>query len=352
MMGVWAAIILSAGGAWAQVLTPTGYSGDWVFTNQEAIVVFQGGRQTLALEARYEILPVDPQGPPLAPPERLGWIIPIPAGGTLAELPAAGVFADLYQMSHPSAKKRYNLRTGRPTAMNRFGENIFGGSGYASEDTTLSWTLFEGGGQGALDALNKWIADQGLEGLSEDLARDYAEEGWTFAAGLAQNVGEAGLLGPAAFEFPSEEVVLPLRFQADADEFDLTLYIVSDKILDTRALSGWRIGGVDAWERENRDAWFQGYMNLSEAGAPESLTSYVNLFRPSGGGAEQPLYFHVLAAEMLNGYGRTTARQTTDFSLPEKGKPTQRLTNRKSSDEERRDRLRRMRHRNFRRMSR
>lgn len=344
-------LILSVGGVSAQVLVPSGYSGDWTVTNQEAIVLFQGGRQTLALEARYEILPMDEQSPPPAPPERLGWIIPIPPGGAQAELPAAGVFADLYQMSHPSAKKQYNLRTGRPTAMNRFGENIFGGSGYANEDTTLSWTLFEGGGQPALDALNRWIADQGLEGLSEDLARDYAEEGWTFAAGLAQNVGLSGLLGPGAFEFPSEEVVLPLRFQADAGEFDLTLYVVSDKILDSRSLSSWRIGGVDAWERENRDAWFQGYMNYSEAGAPESLTAYVDLFRSSGGEGE-PLYLHVLEAEKLNGYGRTTARQSIDFSLPEKGLPTKRLTNRDSSDEERRDRLRRMRHRNFRRMSR
>jgi hypothetical protein len=320
----------------AQVFVPSGYNGRCRFTHQEAITVFHQGKQLLVLEARYHFEPAAvPRtgsthyyGAPASqteeevlPPDRVAWVVPIPAEGKVVDPPSSTVLEALHELTHPSAKIKYRLRTGRPTALNRFGKNIFSDEVAASEEKGISWTIMEGSGETALNGLTEFLKSKDLDELNEALAKDYAELGWTFAVGVFEDPQAMGVFGPAAFQFPSEELVFPLRFQADAGEFDLSLYAVSDREFETRSLSQWRIRGTNSWESLHREAWFQGYTKFEEADPPEGLVSYLECLRESAlmGLPTAGLLFYAWQGIEMNGFGKTTADLKQDFSLSEKG---------------------------------
>ena len=321
----------------AQVLVPSGYNGLCRLTHQEAVTVFHQGRQILVLEARYQFEPApiprtgstyyyyrtrDSQTEEeVLPPEQVAWVVPLPAGGTVLDPPSGMVLEALHELTHPSAKIKYRLRTGRPTALNRFGKNIFSDDVATPEEEKVSWTIMDGSGETALIGLTEFLKSKDFEGLNEPLAKDYAERGWTFAVGILKNPMAMSVIGPAAFKFPTEELVFPLRFQANAGEFDLSLYTVSDQVFETRSLSQWRIRGTNAWENLHREAWFQGYTKVEDAGLPEGILSYLDRLRESDL-EELPidgLLFYAWEGKDLNGYGKTTADLKQDFALSEKG---------------------------------
>jgi hypothetical protein len=321
----------------AQVLTPADYPGQAHLSNQEYLVVHAGGQEYLAVEARYSFEPPRQRGGyaytynqpamDIAPPARLAWVIPVPAGAQLLDPPSTDLFGEMYDFTHPSDDKlRYRLRTGRPQGLNRFGENLLSGGLEVGEGGALSWKVIEGSGGEALAALQAWAQQEGFAGPNPQLAGDYASMGWTFAVGVLESPESSGLLGPGAVAFPSTDLVLPLRFQAEAGEFDLALYAFSDKIFDKRPLSNWRLSGVNAWENRHRQAWFEGYIPIGQTAPPESLKTFL-----SGLSGQAPLppfnppdlNFYVFEGEKLNGYGRTTANQRQEFALYEKGQQPQ-----------------------------
>ena len=316
----------------AQIAAPGGFAGKVHLTHQEALVIHHQGQQLLVLQARFEIEErtapssrvrgrpkVSPEGAAAsAPPARMAWIIPLPPGATPVD-PPAGALEELYDVTHPSPKIKYRLRTQRPSAFNRFGESLFTDKQTQRGEDTIAWEVMEG--SAALEGLRGRLQSLGFEGLNREVAEDYAERGWTFALGRVESPGESGMLGPAAFSFPSENLVFPMRFQADAGEFDLSLYVLSDKVWDKRGLSAWRIQGVREWENLHREAWFQGYLSLANPPFPPSLKARLE---ETGSGAFPGLKLEEMklfawAAARLNGYGRTTAHQTRDFALSEKG---------------------------------
>ena len=321
----------------AQVLTPPGYDGRCHITHQEVMAVFQQGKQFLALEARYQFEPTpaprtgsnryysstqaDQTEEDVLPPERVAWIVPIPAGGKVADPPSSLVLEELHELTHPSAKIKYRLKTGRPTALNRFGKNLFSDELATPEEEGISWTVMDGSGETALSGLDEFLKSKNLEGLNMDLGRDYAGRGWTFAVGFLENPEGMSVIGPAAFQFPSKEMVFPLRFQADAGEFDLSLYAVSDRQLETRWLSQWRIRGTNAWENLHREAWFQGYTKFEDADPPEGFVSYLDGLRESDlqGLPTKGLLFYAWEGKEMNGFGKTTADLKQDFVLADKG---------------------------------
>jgi hypothetical protein len=335
---VWVVVLLFAGSlsGVAQVLTPSGYDGQCRLTHQEAIAVSHQGQQFLALEARYQFEPAPVlrtggtryYGAPanqaeeeVLPPVRVAWVVPIPAGGEVVEPPSSMVLEDLHELTHPSTKIKYRLKTGRPTALNRFGNNLFSDELASPEEEGLSWTIVEGSGEAALSGLAEFLNSENLTGLDEVLAKGYAARGWTFAVGLLEDPEGMSVIGPAAFRFPSEELVFPLRFQANAGEFDLSLYVVSDREFETRSLSQWRIRGTNAWENLHREAWFQGYTKYEDADPPEGFVSYLDSLRGSAlqGLPTEGLLFYAWEGKEMNGFGKTTADLKQDFGLAEKG---------------------------------
>jgi len=319
----------------ATILTPAGYEGRCHLTHQTALVLFYKDKEWLSLEARYALEAVPPSPGEMSyaystssgskdedvlPPARLAWVVPVPAGATPSTPPDGDALQDLYLLTHPSMKSEYDLKTRRPRGLNRFGTDAFNERSVSVSGEAVAWVVFDGSGETALRDLKEWIQKEGFNGLDVGLAEDYSQRGWTFAVGVLEKPEKTGVLGGAAFQFDSTEVVLPLRFQAHVGEFDFALYTFSEKELETRSLAGWRIRGVRSWERANREAWFKGFVPLDRTTPPTGLVAYLEKLLESSTASISPqeLLFYVWEGDRLNGYGRTTAEQKRDFALPDK----------------------------------
>jgi hypothetical protein len=328
----------------AQVLLPKDYAGKCRVRNQEAIVVFHDGRESLVLEARYDFtLATQPRpmvtrgrrgqmpGPApaaeLAPPSEMAWIVPILPGATLAKSPSEGMFEDLYDWIHPSVKARYGLRTGRPRGLNRFSESVFS-SRLDSNHTTLAWNIVPGTGEVALASLFAWVESNNLQGLNQNLCRDYAQRGWTFAAATLSKPGLSGSLGPVHFTFPTTDAVFPLNFQSNLGVYDLNFYFLTGLDVTTRHLSGLRLTPVRGLATLSREAQSHGYATLATLETPPSLVEYLAGVRSSAitGLPEDTLRFYAWEGKGMGGYGSSMSRMAKDLSISEKKAPQPVLT--------------------------
>jgi len=214
---------------------------------------------------------------------------------------------DLFDLTHPSTKEKYRLRTGRPQWITRFGGSIFGG-GVAEEEGSLEWRTFDTG-----PAVVDFLAENGLIPPEGTLLRDYHERGWGFSVGVLENPPIAGLLGPFAIEFESEAIVFPLRFQSQAGEFVLSMYLLSDRILDHHAKSTWDLRGINVWENLHREAWFRGFTAVPDIAFPETLWSVIEILAKDV--PMDRLSFYAWEGKDYNDYGRTTERFNQDFEI-------------------------------------
>ena len=325
----------------AQILLPKEYTGKCRVRNQEAILVFHDGRESLVLEARYDFsMASQPRQmvtrgrrgqrvgaspmPELAPPAEMAWIIPVLPGTTLAKSPSQGLFEDLYDWIHPSTKARYGLRTGRPKGLNRFSESVFAPSADLPQ-SNLAWSIVPGTGEAALASLFAWADSKNLQGLDQNLCRDYANRGWTFAAATITHPPLAGSLGPVHFTFPTSDAVFPLKFQSNLGAYDLNFYFLTGLDVTTRHLSGLRLSPVRGLTSLSREAQRQGYATLATLETPQSLVEYLAGVRSStiNGLPEDTLRFYAWEGKGLGGYGGSVSRMAKDLTISEKMTPPQ-----------------------------
>ncbi len=325
----------------AQVLLPKDYTGKCRVRNQEAILVFHDGRESLVLEARYDFtMASQPRqmvmqsrrgqrgtiapAPELAPPSEMAWIVPVLPGTVLAKSPSEGLFEDLYDWIHPSTKARYGLRTGRPKGLNRFSESVFS-PGARTAEAHLAWNIVPGTGEVALASLFAWVESRNLQGLDQNLCRDYAMRGWTFAAGTITHPPLSGSLGPVHFAFSTPDAVFPLKFQSNLGVYDLNFYFLTGLDVTTRHLSGLRLSPVRGLTALSRDAQRQGYATLATLETPQSLVEYLAGVRSStiNGLPEDTLRFYAWEGKGLGGYGGSVSRLAKDLTISEKKIPAQ-----------------------------
>lgn len=326
--------------AMAQVLLPKDYTGKCRVRNQEAILVFHDGRESLVLEARYDFsTPKQAQSmtmggrrramtspAPVAeftPPAEMAWIVPVLPGTTLAKTPSPGLFEDLFDWVHPSTKARLGLRTGRPKGLNRFSQSVFSAAANNMESAGLAWSIVPGTGEAALASLFAWVESKNLQGLDQNLCHDYAQRGWTFAAATVANPAQSGTLGPVHFSFSTPEAVFPLRFQSSVGAYDLNLYFMTGLDVTTRHLSGLRLTPVRGLATISREAQSQGYATLATLDTPASLVEFLSSVRATGinGLPEDTLRFYAWEGKGLGAYGSSMARGTKDLSISEKKAP-------------------------------
>lgn len=323
----------------AQVLLPKDYPGKCRVKNQEAIIVYHDGRESLVLEARYDItssaparqmvmrgrrssMPSPSPTPELAPPAEMAWVIPVLPGTQLAKSPAQRLFEDLFDWIHPSNKARYGLRTGRPKGLNRFNESIFAG-GAKNEQVGLAWNIVPGTGEVALASLLAWAQSKNLQGLDENLCRDYAQRGWTFAAAVISNPPLSGSLGPVHFAFASTEAVFPLKFQSTIGTYTLNLYFLTGLDVTTRHLSGLGLTPVKGVTTLSREAQTKGYATLATLDTPPSLVAYLAGVRSSmiTDLPEDTLRFYAWSGKSLGSYNPSMSRMAKDLTITEKKAP-------------------------------
>jgi len=325
----------------AQVLLPKDYSGKCRIRNQEAIIVFHDGRESLVLEARYDFTmssqarPTVMQGrrgrvvgsspiTELTPPAEMAWIVPVFPGATLAKSPSQGLFEDLHDWLHPSTKARYGLRTGRPKGLNRFSESIFSANAEKPQ-VSLAWNIVPGTGEVALASLFAWVESKNLQGLDQNLCRDYASRGWTFAAATISRPPITGSLGPVHFTFATSDAVFPLKFQSSVGVYDFNLYFLTGLDVTTRHLSGLRLSPVRGLATLSRETQRQGYVTLATLETPPSLLEYLAAVRSSSinGLPEDTLRFYAWVGKGLGGYGTSLSRMANDLSISERKAPPQ-----------------------------
>ena len=311
------------GAVWSQVALPPDYPHTCHVTNLEAFVALVGGKQSLVVEAKYAFetkkdaygRPLTPQSEEdlLDPPAKMAWLVPVPGDAEESSIETETLMGDLFDLTHPSTKSKYKLRTGRPQGITRFGGSIFSG-GLIEEEGGMEWTWVEP--TDSMEGLKGSLDEIGLALPEETLAEDYFAKGWKIGVGVLEEPGVSGILGPMGVEFPSPEMVFPLRFQSNAGEFTLSLYTLSDQILDHRAISTWDLRGINAWENLHREAWFRGYTAVPDIEFPESLGAIIGELAEST--PVENLSFYAWEGKDYNGYGRTTERFQKDLSVPAK----------------------------------
>ena len=307
--------------AQAQIALPEGYPHQCQLTNQEVFIALRGGIETLVLEAKYVFQSKkDTYGRPLVPeaedfvpdpPASMGWVVPVPSDASSAEVVSENLMQDLYDLTHPSTKEKYRLRTGRPQGITRFGGSIFTG-GSDGEEGALKWKMFLTP-ETAIEETVAYLSEGGLKLPEGVLLEDYAKAGMGFAVGILENPAIGGVLGPFTAQFRSDRAVFPLRFQSHAGPFALSIYALSDKVLDHRALSKWNLRGNNAWENLHREAWFRGYTALADIPLPESLSAFVRSLGVEENSGD--FSFYAWEGKDYNSYGRTTEKFKEDFSI-------------------------------------
>ncbi len=331
----------------AQILTPLGYTGQCRLDHQEALVIQHDGKQSLVLEARYEFVP--PQRPrttqpyrsraprepqvELQSPDRLVWVLPVPPGCATLEAPSDTLFEELYDWLHPSIKASYGLRTGRPTAMSRFGGSLFSQVAAIPRGHAPAWMVFPTSGEAALTSLVEWCAANGMQGLDAEIARDYAQRGWTFAIGTVDSPGLSGTLGPTHLLFPSPEIVFPLRFQARAGTRDFTFYAVTTQDLSTRGLYSLRLSPLRGITRLSREGQSRGYVTLASLSVPGALQAHLDSVRSAGlpGLPADSIRLHAWKASGIVAPTRRSSAPTPDLMIPEKVAPAPRAAPQRST---------------------
>ncbi len=307
--------------AHSQVALPPDYPHQCHLTHLETFIALSGGKQTFILEAKYELeTKKDTYGRPLVPesedfvldpPKNLAWVVPAPDNSRRSEIETDSLMKDLFNLTHPSTKEKYKLRTGRPRGITRFGGSIFGDS-VGGEMDGIEWNEFQPT-VSIVDDVIQYLKEKGLVMPEGSLLEDYAQRGWGFWVGVQEDPPIAGLLGPLAIEFESEGATFPLRFQSQAGEFTLSVYLLSDTILDHRSISQWDLRGINAWENLHREAWFRGYTAASDMVLPETLSS--NFAELTQNQPLDQISFYAWEGKDYNGYGRTTEKFKQDLQI-------------------------------------
>lgn len=326
-------LILSAFRADAQILVPKDYSGKGKVSIQEAILIFQDGKESLSLEARYEFSSPSAyrqawnrRGTPASPPPTAGppahcvWVVPVLPKAGLLPAPSESLFEDLYDWIHPSIKARYGLRTGRPHGINRFSESVFS-AGTGSAENQASWSIIPGTGEAAIGSLLAWIEEENLAGLDINMAREYALKGWTFALGVIKNPQMNGTFGPAHFYFETPEAVFPLRFQNGVGLFNFRFYFLTGMDASVRHLSSMRLSPVTGLRTLSREYQTRGYITLASLETPHSLVSHLSAVRASAIPSlpEDTLRFYALQGSGIGSFSPMRGnQQPRDLAVGEK----------------------------------
>jgi hypothetical protein len=251
----------------------------------------------------------------------MAWVVPVLPGCSLLDSTEDALFEDLYEWLHPSIKAIYGLRTGRPKGINRFQQSVFT-AGASSGIKQADWNIVAGTGEAAVQALVNWGESNHFRGVDATLAKDYASRGWTFAIGVVKDPDQAGKIGPAHFNYASQQALFPLKFQAYTGAFDFNLYLFTAIDANTRPVSYFRLGAVRGLSSLSREG-SRGYVTVATVNPPESAAAHLrriqSLVIPDL--PKDTLRLYAWQGKGIGGYGQGALRMREDLVIGARPEP-------------------------------
>jgi len=181
-------------------------------TEVDEFVIFHKQREELLVQARVKL----PEKPGAV--DRIGFIIPVPGTPDSAVLEGPSLLRDIRTFMRQSA---YGL----PAPPEVVGEEQ--PSIISSRD-----------GEPVSEALNRWLARNGLQTVRLERLRPYDEEEWSFVIQRAYTSGYSGdvLLRPVRISFGTTEIVFPLRLMTGEGPLACRLFLMTHDNLNTEPL--------------------------------------------------------------------------------------------------------------------
>ncbi len=197
--------------------------------SQKAIIYWEGSREVLILQVKYE-----------GPAEDFAWIVPLPAQPKVTAIDAdKSPFAEI--SFYTQLRRRWGGR-GKSTAAAESEESVtvLERKIVGVYDIAVLWASKAG-------ALNRWLNKNGYAFPTErgDLLEHYTKKNWVYVAmridrnALASDELDklkVGELQPICFAFESDEMVYPLKISSiNAGETELLLYLLADTPMVAKA---------------------------------------------------------------------------------------------------------------------
>ncbi len=228
-----AVLVTITASALACCMVPLSYEGSIGQDAQEAVLIYDEGREDLVLRINYRIT-----GESM--PDTFAWVITVPAEPDKYALADEKLFKEMFELARrfvvPAPRSMPTLSCsafkmgGRISAGLEFGERVNVGP-YDIQPV-------RGVGANALQALNGWLHENGFPTEDESAMRYFVEEGFTFlcvkitAGEEGGAVSPNGLLPPLHLSFKSDGLYYPLRFSSRQGVFDVNLHVLTQKKLD------------------------------------------------------------------------------------------------------------------------
>ena len=208
-------------------------------------------------ETEELVLPMDRQSPfRLQPiqasnPQKFGWVVPLPARPTKWEVVTPELFSEVapwVNLIEPTGdlvwcgqsdelQNSYRYRKPKSKSKNGLAQT-------KPEDWTVK--IFAPGDVAYLSALTRWIRTNHFSALDDNRLQYYVDRDWTFVVITSemQPSGHADghqwdsfeSLANLKFTFPSERIVLPLRWATGGGAFYSTVYLVTTERLSHKNL--------------------------------------------------------------------------------------------------------------------
>ncbi|MBI4617187.1 MAG: DUF2330 domain-containing protein [Planctomycetes bacterium] len=295
------AAIFAAAPVLACIHVPKDYAGSAEQGGQEAILLYNDGREHLILKNDFRIEP----GAGGQLPSHLAWVIPVPAVPDDYAVEDVEIFRSMFDAWQAWEK---SLRNGQGAK----GEDAVPRGGIELLDK-VSVGEYEiqpiraSGTEGAR-ALGEWLVANGFGEIPAENMAWYVERGWVWlAVDVRPGQGEStlvrnGSLRPLRISFASEAIVYPVLFSRGQGVFDISLYVVTeDAIPDVQAkvaAFGFELEGV------------------AEFALPEPLQAVQD--RASKEGTWKPIETAVItkiAGRRIGGETNPLSRWTQDFRI-------------------------------------
>ena len=205
-------LLAAAGNACAAVVTPGESLQQAVLAEVDQFCVFHKQREELVVQATVKL--PDQAGSI----DRIAFVIPVPGTPDSAVLESAPVLRDIRAFTRRSS-------FGLPAPPEVVGEE--------------QPSVISAGSKGPLsDALNRWLALNGLQTIRLERLRPYDDGEWSFVVQRAYTSGYSGnvLLRPVRISFNTRNIVFPLRLMQNDEKLVCRLAVMTKGSLNTEPL--------------------------------------------------------------------------------------------------------------------
>ncbi|MEC7984903.1 MAG: DUF2330 domain-containing protein [Myxococcota bacterium] len=209
---------------------------------QQALILHDGKTEELILSVQYHSkVAVD----------SLAWIVPVPSAPTEYGTADSKLFTELHRWGNLRRGSKYTtIAKGTKRSLPPKPKSSLRLLAPATVGPYLIQPI-QASGVDALPTLNQWMSDHGFSPLSEEGLRYYLERNWTFLAikilpsSEDGNLSVQATLPPLRVRFPSEKAIFPLKFSTHMGEFDVQIYLISNRAYSENDFNGARDRGFE-----------------------------------------------------------------------------------------------------------